>query len=324
MREQALIRNLMFVAFLAASGWAAAADVYPSKPIRMMVPVPPGGVADTVARLVLPRVSEALGQPIVMDNRAGANGNIAYAITARAVPDGYTLVTAATGIAINPSLYRDAAFDPLQDFAPISLGVKAPNILLVHPSVAATSVKELVALARAKPGQITFASPGNGTTGHLAVELLRASAGIQVIHVPYKGGGPALIDLMGGQVQAYFSVALVAVPLIKAGKLRALGITSAKRSPVAPEMMTVSEAGFPGFEVSGWFGWLAPAKTPRNVVVRLNTEIVKALNAPDIRERLLSQSTEPAGGTPEAFAAFIRSEHARWGRVIRESGIKLE
>lgn len=324
MREQALIRNLMFVAFLAASGWAAAADVYPSKPIRMMVPVPPGGVADTVARLVLPRVSEALGQPIVMDNRAGANGNIAYAITARAVPDGYTLVTAATGIAINPSLYRDAAFDPLQDFAPISLGVKAPNILLVHPSVAATSVKELVALARAKPGQITFASPGNGTTGHLAVELLRASAGIQVIHVPYKGGGPALIDLMGGQVQAYFSVALVAVPLIKAGKLRALGITSAKRSPVAPEMMTVSEAGFPGFEVSGWFGWLAPAKTPRDVVVRLNTEIVKALNAPDIRERLLSQSTEPAGGTPEAFAAFIRSEHARWGRVIRESGIKLE
>jgi tripartite-type tricarboxylate transporter receptor subunit TctC len=318
------MRNLMFVACLAASGCVAAADTYPGKPIRMMVPVPPGGVADTVARLVLPRVADALGQPIVMDNRAGANGNIAYAITARAVPDGYTLVTAATGIAINPSLYRDVAFDPLRDFAPISLGVTAPNILLVHPSVAATSVKELVALAKAKPGQITFASPGNGTTGHLAVELLRASAGIQVIHVPYKGGGPALIDLMGGQVQAYFSVALVAVPLVKAGKLRALGITSAKRSPVAPEMMTVSEAGFPGFEVSGWFGWLAPAKTPRDVVSRLNAEIVKALNAADIRERLLSQSTEPAGGTPEAFAAFIRSEHARWGRVIRESGIKLE
>jgi tripartite-type tricarboxylate transporter receptor subunit TctC len=185
-------------------------------------------------------------------------------------------------------------------------------------------VKDLVALARAKPGQITFASPGNGTTGHLAVELLRSSAGIQVIHVPYKGGGPALIDLMGGQVQAYFSVALVAVPLVKAGKLRALGIASAKRSPVAPEMMTVSEAGFPGFEVSGWFGWLAPAKTPREVVGRLNVEIVKALNAPDIRERLLSQSTEPAGGTPEAFAAFIRSEHARWARVIRDANIRLE
>ena len=314
----------MFVSCLAASGSVVAADSWPSKPIRMMVPVPPGGVADTVARLVLPRVSEALGQPIVMDNRAGANGNMAYAITARAVPDGYTLVTAATGVAINPSLYRDVAYDPLRDFAPISLGVTAPNILLVHPSVAAKSVKELVALARAKPGQVIFASPGNGTTGHLAVELLRASAGIQVIHVPYKGGGPALIDLMGGQVHAYFSVALVAVPLVKAGKLRALGITSAKRSPVAPEMMTVAESGYPGFEVSGWFGWLAPARTPRGIVTRLNAEIVKALNAPDIRERLLSQSTEPVGGPPEAFEAFIRSEHARWGRVIRESGIKLE
>ncbi len=314
----------MFIAFLAASGCAAAASTYPDKPIRMMVPVPPGGVADTVARLVLPRVSELLGQPIVIDNRPGANGNIAYALAARAVPDGYTLVTAATGISINPSLYRDVAFDPLRDFAPISLGVIAPNILLVHPGVAATSVKELVALAKAKPGQIAFASPGNGTTGHLAVELLRVSAGIQVIHVPYKGGGPALIDLMGGQVQAYFSVALVAVPLVKAGKLRALGITSAKRSPVAPELMTVSEAGFPGFEVSGWFGWLAPARTPRNVVARLNAEIVKVLNTPDIRERLLSQSTEPAGGTPEAFTAFIKSEHARWARVIREANIKLE
>jgi tripartite-type tricarboxylate transporter receptor subunit TctC len=315
---------MMFVACLAASGCIAAAEAYPSKPIRMIVPVPPGGVADTVARLVLPRVSESLGQPLVLDNRPGANGNIGYTITARAVPDGYTLVTAATGIAINPSLYREVTFDPMRDFAPISLGVTAPNILLVHPAVAARSVKELVALAKAKPGQITFASPGNGTTGHLAVELLRASAGIQVIHVPYKGGGPALIDLMGGQVQAYFSVALVAVPLIKAGKLRALGITSARRSPVAPDLMTVSEAGFPGFEVSGWFGWLAPAKTPRDVIARLNAEIVKALNAPDIRERLLSQSTEPAGGPPEVFAAFIRSEHARWGRVIRESGIKLE
>jgi len=314
----------MFSAFLAASGFAAAASTYPDKPIRMMVPVPPGGVADTVARLVLPRVSELLGQPIVIDNRPGANGNIAYVLVARAAPDGYTLVTAAAGISINPSLYRDVAFDPLRDFAPISLGVIAPNILLVHPGVAATSVMELVALAKAKPGQIAFASPGNGTTGHLAVELLRASAGIQITHVPYKGGGPALTDLMGGQVQAYFSVALVAVPLVKAGKLRALGITSAKRSPVAPELVTLSESGFPGFEVSGWFGWLAPAKTPRDVISRLNAEIVKVLNAPDIRERLLSQGTEPAGGPPEVFAALIRSEHSRWGRVIRESGIRLE
>ncbi len=318
------MRKLMMVAGLAWCGYAAAAEPYPNKPIRMMVPVPPGGVADTVARLVLPRVAEALGQPIVMDNRAGANGNIAYAITARAVPDGYTLVTAATGVAINPSLYQDVGFDPVRDFAPIAQGVTAPNILLVHPSVAARSVKQLVALAKAKPGQIIFASPGNGTTGHLAVELLRASAGIEVTHVPYKGGGPALIDLMGGQVHAYFSVALVAVPLVKAGKLRALGITSARRSQVAPDMMTVSESGFPGFEVSGWFGWLAPANTPREIVTRLNAGIVKVLDAPDIRERLLSQSTEPVGGSPEAFAAFIRSEQARWARVIRDARIKLE
>lgn len=290
----------------------------------MMVPVPPGGVADTVARLILPRVGEALGQPMVLDNRPGANGIIAYDTVARAAPDGYTLATVATGIAINSSLYKNVPYDPIRDFAPITLGVTAPNILLVHPSVAATSIQQLVQLAKARPGQVSFASPGNGTTGHLAVELLRLSADVDVIHVPYKGGGPALIDLMGGQVQAYFSVALVAVPLMKAGKLRGLAITSVKRSPVAPDLATVSESGFPGFEVSGWFGWVAPARTPSQIVGRLNAEIVKALNSADIRERLLSQSTEPAGGTPEAFAAFIKSEHAKWGRVIKQANIRLE
>ncbi len=303
---------------------AAAADAYPNRPIRMVVPVPPGGVADTMARLVLPRVSESLGQQIVIDNRPGANGVIAYEMVARAAPDGYTLVTAATGIAINPSLYRQAAYDPVRDFAPITLGVTAPNILLVHPSVAAKSVQELVTLAKAKPGQVIFASPGNGTTGHLAVELLKSAAGVDVTHVPYKGGGPALIDLMGGQVHAYFSVALVAVPLVKAGKLRALGITSAKRSPVAPDMMSVSEAGFPGVELSGWFGWLAPARTPRAIVGQLNRGIVDVLNAPQIRERVLSQSTEPVGDSPESFGRFIKSERDRWARVIREANIRLE
>jgi tripartite-type tricarboxylate transporter receptor subunit TctC len=318
------MRLLLLIGLLAASGWAAAAEGYPTRPVRMIVPVPPGGVADTVARLVLPRLAESLGQPIVIDNRPGANGNPAYEMTARAAGDGYTLVTAATGIAINPSLYRNVGFDPVKDFAPITLGVIAPNILLVHPSVAAKSVSDLVALAKAKPGEVLFASPGNGTTGHLAVELLQLSAGIKVTHVPYKGGGPALTELMGGQVHAYFSVALVAVPLVKAGKLRALGITTTRRSPLAPDLMTVSEAGFPGFEVSGWFGWLAPARTPPAIVNRLNAGLVGILKSPDIRERLLSQSTEPVGNSPEAFARFIRSERDRWARVIRDANIKIQ
>ena len=290
----------------------------------MIVPVPPGGVADTVARLVLPRLSESLGQPIIIDNRPGANGNPAYEMTARAAPDGYTLITAATGVAINPGLYRNVGYDPVKDFAPITLGVIAPNILLVHPSVPAKSVKELVAMARAKPGEVLFASPGNGTTGHLAVELLQLSSGIKVTHVPYKGGGPALTDLMGGHVHAYFSVALVAVPLVKAGKLRALGITTARRSPLAPDMATVAEGGFPGFEVSGWFGWLAPAKTTAAIVSRLNAGLARILHSPDIRERLLSQSTEPVGDSPESFGRFIRSERDRWAKVIREANIRLE
>jgi tripartite-type tricarboxylate transporter receptor subunit TctC len=319
-----MTRSLFLAALLAVHGVAGAADAYPSRPIRMILPVPPGGVADTVARLVLPRAAETLGQPIVIDNRPGANGNPAYEMTARAAPDGYTLVTAATGVAINPSLYRKAGFDPVKDFAPITLGVIAPNILLVHPSVPAKSVKELVAMARAKPGEVLFASPGNGTTGHLAVELLQQSARIKVTHVPYKGGGPALTDLIGGHVHAYFSVALVAVPLVKAGKLRALGITTEKRSPLAPDMPTVAEAGFPGFDVSGWFGWLAPARTPAPIVNRLNAAIVGVLKSPEIRDRLLSQSTEPVGNSPEAFARFIRSERDRFARVIREANVRLD
>jgi tripartite-type tricarboxylate transporter receptor subunit TctC len=230
----------------------------------------------------------------------------------------------AAGVAINPSLYRNVPYDPVRDFAPITLGITVPNILIVHPGVKAASVQELLAQARARPGQMTFASAGNGTSGHLALELFRQTTGINVIHVPYKGGGPALADLVGGQVQALFSIALAATPQIKAGRVRALAITSAKRSPVAPELPTVAEVGLPGFEVVGWFGWLAPAKTPRAIVDRLHTEIVKVLGMPDIRERLLSQSTEPVGNTPAEFAAFIRSEHAKWGKVIRDANVRVD
>jgi tripartite-type tricarboxylate transporter receptor subunit TctC len=303
---------------------AAMAQQYPTKPVRMIVAVPPGGPADTLARLVAPKLTEALGQTVVIDNRPGANGIIAYETTARATPDGYTFAAVAAGVAINPSLYRNVPYDPIKDFAPITLGITVPNILVVHPTVKATSVRELVALAKAQPGKMTFASAGNGTSGHLALELFRQTTGIDVIHVPYKGGGPALADLVGGQVQALFSIALAATPQIKAGRLRALAITSARRSSVAPELPTVAELGLPGFEVVGWFGWLAPAQTPRAIVSKLHVEIAKALNMPDVRERLLSQSTEPVGNTPAEFAAFIKSEHAKWGKVIRDANVRLD
>jgi tripartite-type tricarboxylate transporter receptor subunit TctC len=215
-------------------------------------------------------------------------------------------------------------YDPLKDFAPITLGITVPNILVVHPSVAATSVKELIALAKAKPGTMAFASAGNGTSGHLALELFRMTAGLDVIHVPYKGGGPALAEVVAGQVQALFSIALSATPQVKAGRVRGLAITSAKRSPVAPELPTVAEAGLRGFEVIGWFGWLAPAATPRSIISRLHTELVRALKLPAVRDVLLSQSTEPVGNTPQEFSAFMRSEHAKWAKVIKAANVKVE
>lgn len=315
---------IMFFACALAADAATAAPIYPDKPVRMIVAVPPGGPADTLARLIAPRLSEALGQVIVIDNRPGANGNIAYEMAARAVPDGYTLVLVAAGVAINPSLYREVKFDPLKDFAPITQGIAVPNILIVHPAVTATSVKELIALAKARAGQITFASAGNGTSGHLALEQFKQLAGIDVIHVPYKGGGPALTEVMAGQVQALFSIALAAMPQIKGGKVRALAITTAKRSALAPELPTVAESGFPGFEVVGWFGWLAPAKTPPEIVTRLYKEISRILGEPATRERLQALGADAVGNTPQAFTAFIKSEHAKWAAVIKQAKIQAE
>ena len=303
---------------------ALAADTYPTRPVRMIVAVPPGGPADILARLVGPKLNESLGQTVVIDNRPGANGNIAYEMAARAVPDGYTFVLVAAGVTINPSLYREVRYDPLRDFAAITHGVSVPNILIVHPSVPAASVSELVALAKSRQGKLAFASAGNGTSGHLALELFKQRAGIDVVHVPYKGGGPALAEVLAGQVQALFSLALAATQQVKAGKVRALAISSGKRSVVAPDLPTVAEAGFPGYEVVGWFGWLAPAKTPRPIVARLNAEIVKALKAPDVRERLLSQSTEPVGNSQQQFSAFLKSERDKWAGVIKRAGIRMD
>ena len=323
-----MIRHVALAALacfaLAAPLPGAAAEAYPSKPVRMIVAVPPGGPADILARLVGPKLTEALGQTVVIDNRPGANGNIAYEMAARAVPDGYTFVLAAAGVVINPSLYREVRYDPLRDFAAITHGISVPNILIVHPSVPANSVSELVALAKSRPGKIAFASAGNGTTGHLALELFKQRAGIDVVHVPYKGGGPALAEVVAGQVQALFSLALAATQQVKAGRVRALAISSGKRSAVAPELPTVAELGFPGYEVVGWFGWLAPARTPREIVTRLHAEIVKALNMPEVRERLLSQSSEPVGNSPREFGAFVKSENEKWAAVIKRGNIRME
>jgi tripartite-type tricarboxylate transporter receptor subunit TctC len=314
----------LVIVCLGLSGLAAAAESYPGRPVRMIVAVPPGGPADTLARLVGPRLGEALGQTVVIDNRPGANGIIAYEMAARAVPDGYTFVLVAAGVAINPSLYRKVPYDPVKDFAAITQGVSVPNILIVHPSVPATSVRELISVANARRGELTFASAGNGTSGHLALELFRQLAKIDVVHVPYKGGGPALAEVIAGQVQALFSIALAATPQLKAGKVRALAISSAQRSPVAPDLPTIAESGFPGFEVIGWFGWLAPAATPKDIVARLNREIVSVLQQRQVRERLAGMSTVPVGNTSKQFGDFIRAERDKWGKVIRRAGIKLE
>jgi tripartite-type tricarboxylate transporter receptor subunit TctC len=308
---------------LALNNVAPAQD-YPTRPVRMIVAVPPGGPADTLARLVGPKLSDALGQIVVIDNRPGANGIIAYDMAARATPDGYTFVLVAAGVAINPSLYRNVPYDPIRDFSPITLGITVPNILIVHPSVPAKSVKELVSEIKAKQGGFAFASAGNGTSGHLALELFRLTSKTQFVHVPYKGGGPALAETIAGQVQALFSIALAATPQVKAGKVRALAITSAKRSPVAPQLPTVAESGFPGFEVIGWFGWLAPAGTGKAIVGKLNQGIVRALAAPDVNARLQSMSTVPVGDSPQEFARFVRSERDKWAKVIKAANIKIQ
>lgn len=302
----------------------AQAQSYPTRPVRMIVAVPPGGPADTLARLVSPKLADALGQTVVVDNRPGANGIIAYEIAARSTPDGYTFVLVAAGVAINPSLYRKVPYDPIKDFSPITLGITVPNILIVHPTVPAKSVQDLVAVIKARQGGFTFASAGNGTSGHLALELFRLSSKTSLVHVPYKGGGPALAETIAGQVQALFSIALAATPQIKAGKVRALAISSAQRSPVAPELPTVAESGFPGFEVIGWFGWLAPAQTSKEIVGKLNQGIVGALATPAVKQRLQSMSTVPVGNSPQEFARFVRSERDKWAKVIKAADIKIQ
>jgi len=307
-----------------AAGIAYAQSDYPHKPIRIVVPVAPGGGTDFTARLIGQKLAEAWGQSVIVDNRPGAAGNLGVEIVSKAQPDGYTLVMPITSFSINPSLYAKLPFDTVRDFAPVVLAASAPLLLVINPGVPAQSVKDLVALAKAKPGAMNYANSGSGTTAHLAGELFKRMAGVDIVSIAYKGGGPAVIDLIAGQVQIYFSTIPAALQQVKAGRLRALAVTSTKRVPELPDMPTVSESGLPGFEVVGWFGLFAPAGTPKPAIARLNTEIVRILNAPESRERLSGHGLIPGGGTPDELGRFLQAEIAKWRKLIKETGIRVE
>lgn len=307
-----------------ASGAAQAAD-YPARPIRFVLGFAPGGASDTMARVVATRLSENLGQPVVIDNRAGAGGNIAAEIVARSAPDGYTMLLGNNGIlAVNVSLYPKLGFNPVKDFAPVVLIASQPNILVVHPAVTAGSVKDLVALAKSKPGQLNYASPGNGTTGHLAAELFKRLVGVEFTIIPFKGGGPAALAMLSGECQFMFATALSVQPHIKAGKLRALAVTTAKRSASFPDLPTVAEAGVPGFDAITWHGVVVPARTPQTVIARLNREFNKLLQTAEMRERLIVLGSDIIGGEPKQLTDYMRVEIPRWAKVIKESGARAD
>ena len=302
----------------------ANAQSYPTKPVRVIVPFPPGSGVDIVTRLVTPKLADGLGQQFVADNRAGAAGNIGAEVAARAAPDGYTLLMAAASIAISQTLYRKLNYNLEKDFEPVALVASAPFVLVVHPSLPAGNVKGLVALAKAKPGELTYASTGNGSTPHLTTEIFKLQAGINLVHVPYKGTPPAVTDLIAGQVTMMFANTLSVLPHVNTGRLRALAISSGKRSAAAPELPTVAESGMPGFDTSTWFGMLAPAGTSKDVVARLSGELRKIVQLPDIRKQLISQGADPVGTTAEQFGAHLRAEIAKWGKAVKASGARVD
>ena len=319
--------------FLSATGAAAIATAlpqhafaqsYPSKPIKFVVGFAPGGATDVVGRLMAKKIGDALGQPIIIENRAGGSSNIGAEVVVRAAPDGYTFYVCAITSAINVSLFPKLPFDFAKDFEPVALFANVPNILVVHPAVPAKTVKELIDYARANPGKLSYASSGAGTSIHLSAELFKMLTKVDMVHIPYKGSAPAMTDMIGGQVQVMFDNMPSALPHVKAGKLRALAVTSAQRSLSAPDVPTMGEAGVPGFDVQSWCGIVAPKGTPKDIITRLNAESVKALATADIKERFLDLGAVPAPMSPEAFGDFIRAEIIRWGEVVKASGAKVE
>jgi tripartite-type tricarboxylate transporter receptor subunit TctC len=318
-----LEKHLVAVIAALAFTSAFAADPYPTKPIRMIVGFAPGGGTDLTARPVAQKMSELMGQQVIVENRPGAAGNIATEQVARAAPDGYTLLMGTiAALAINPSLYGNLRFDPETDLAPVIQVVDATNVLALHPSVQASSVAELIQLAR--QNSLSAGSSGIGATGHLAIELFNLMSGVKLVHVPYKGGGPAMSDLVGGQVHLVFATAASAVPQIKAGRIKGIAVTTAKRSALMPELPTISEAGLTGFDANNWYGLVVPARTPRAIIDRLNADVTKILEMPEVKTTLLNQGLDPAPGTPEQFGAYIKSERIKWAKVIKESGAKAE
>jgi len=305
-------------------GLCAYGQDYPSKPVRIVVPFAPGGPNDIIVRLVAQKLTETWGQPVVVENKAGAGGNIGTDFVAKATPDGYTLLSVGPGSLIINPLIGKVPYDTARDFAPVTLMARAPNALVAHPSLPASSVKELIALARSQPGRINYGSGGNGSTPHLAGALFAAMAGIALTHVPYKGTAPATTDLIGGQVQIAFLGIPTVLPHVKSGKLRVLAVTGKHRSPELPGVSTVDEAGVPGYEVSPWYGLLAPAGTPREVVARLGAEVSRIVRAAEMKEKLAVQGAEVAGGSPEEFGAVIQADSLTWSRIVKDAGIRVE
>ena len=302
----------------------AFAQSYPTRPIKFVVGFGAGGATDVIGRLMAKKIGDALGQPIIIENKAGASSNIGAEMVFRAAPDGYTFYVCAITSAINVSLFPKLPFDFAKDFEPVALFANVPNILVVHPSVAAKSVKELIALAQSQPGKLSYASSGSGTSIHLSGELFKMLAKVDMVHIPYKGSAPAMIDMVGGQVQVMFDNMPSALPHVKAGKLRALAVTSAQRSPSAPDVPTMGEAGVPGFDVQSWFGLVAPKGTPKDIIARVNAEAVKALGSADIKERFMDLGAVPGPMSPEGFGDYIRAEITRWSEVVKVSGAKAE
>ena len=330
-KGNALRRSWLLSAFICATSAficvpsLALAQSYPSKPIRFVVPYPAGGPLDTIARLLGQKVGEGVGQPVVVDNKPGAGGNIGADIVAKSPADGYTILMGAVAThAINPTLYASIPYDPARDFAPITQVASTPNVLVVNPSVPASSVREFIAHAKANPGKLNFGSGSTGSAGHLAGELFKTMAGVEMTHVPYKGAAPAMNDLVGGQIQLMFDNLASSLGQVKAGRIKAIAVTTAKRTPLAPDLPTVAESGLPGFDISTWFGIFAPAGTPREALDKLHAQFTRALAAPDVREKMLALGAEPVGNRPEEFAAYIKAEADKYARVIKASGAKAD
>jgi tripartite-type tricarboxylate transporter receptor subunit TctC len=316
--------GLLFVFGVALATAAYAQAQYPAKPIRLIVPFPPGGGTDTLARVYGQKLGELLSQQVLIDNRPGGGTNIGAEIAAKSPPDGYTLFMGNISHTINVTLYSKLGYDLVRDFAPVTLLASTPNILVVHPSIPAKSVKDLVALAKARPGQIDYSSSGSGTSSHLAAELFSNMAGVKMTHVPYKGGGPSVVALVGGQVSVGFATTPSVISHIKSGKMRGLAVTTAQRSPLTPDLPTISEAGLPGYEAGTWYGLLVPAGTSKEIVTRLHGESVKLLKFPVVKDRLDAAGFETIGTTPDQFAAYIRTEIDKWAKVVRASGARAE